>query len=84
MICSGNRFVSGPGFQPGRFQKTYQISAPSVALDLPLKVLVAEDSAGKVWVSYNSTDYLQQRHNLTANLVANISVIESLATDVAN
>jgi len=60
------------------------IASPSVALDLPLKILVAEDSAGKVWVSYNSTDYVQQRHNLPANLVVNIAVIETLATNAAN
>jgi uncharacterized protein (DUF302 family) len=60
------------------------IAAPGVALDLPLKILVAEDSAGKVWISYNSTDYLQQRHKLPANLVANIAVIETLATNAAH
>src|SRR6202044_1109101 len=37
------------------------LAAPSVAIDLPLKILVAEDSHGKVWVSYNSSQYLQQR-----------------------
>ena len=37
------------------------LAAPSIAIDLPLKVLVWEDSSGKVWVSYNSPDYLQER-----------------------
>ena len=40
------------------------LAAPSVALDLPLKILVAEDSDGKVWISYNSPDYLKERHGL--------------------
>jgi len=55
----------------------------SVALDLPLKILVAEDAAGKVWISYNAPSYLQQRHNLPAELLANITVIETLATTAA-
>src|SRR6267143_1732174 len=38
------------------------VAAPSVAIDLPLKALVAEDERGKVWISCNSPEYLQQRH----------------------
>jgi uncharacterized protein (DUF302 family) len=59
------------------------LASPSVAIDLPLKILVAEDASGKVWISYNATGYLQERHNLPANLVANIAVIETLATNLA-
>lgn len=57
------------------------LAAPSVAVDLPLKILVAEDGAGKVWISYNAPAYLQQRHNLPADLVPNIAVIEALAAN---
>ncbi len=35
---------------------------PTLAIDLPLKALVWEDAHGRVWVSTNSPDYLQQRH----------------------
>jgi len=59
------------------------LASPSVALDFPLKVLVAEDTAGKVWVSYNASDYLQKRHNLPSNLLPNIAVIEALAANAA-
>jgi uncharacterized protein (DUF302 family)/uncharacterized membrane protein YidH (DUF202 family) len=59
------------------------LAAPSVALDFPLKILVAEDAAGKVWISYNTPAYLQQRHNLPANLLPNIAVIEALASNAA-
>jgi uncharacterized protein (DUF302 family)/uncharacterized membrane protein YidH (DUF202 family) len=59
------------------------LASPSVALDFPLKILVAEDTAGKVWVSYNAPDYLQKRHNLPTNLLPNITVIEALATNAA-
>ena len=56
------------------------LAAPSAALDLPLKILVAEDSEGKVWISYNSVDYLKERHGLPQNLSPNIAVVETLAT----
>jgi len=55
------------------------LASPSVALDLPLKILVAEDAAGKVWISYNAPDYLQARHHLPPELLPNIAVIETLA-----
>ena len=32
------------------------LAAPSVAIDLPLKILVAEDAQGKAWISYNSPE----------------------------
>lgn len=55
------------------------LAAPSIALDLPLKILVAEDTQGKVWLSYNSPEYLKERHGLLPNLLPNIAVIETLA-----
>ena len=54
------------------------LAAPSVAIDLPLKVLVAEDEARKVWVSYNSPEYLQQRHGIPQDLVKNIAGVGAL------
>jgi uncharacterized protein (DUF302 family) len=59
------------------------IAAPSVAIDLPLKMLVWEDGQGKVWISYNSPAYLRQRHGLPVELVQNISVVEGLAAKAA-
>jgi len=59
------------------------LAAPSVALDLPLKILVAEDTAGKAWISYNAPAYLQSRHGLPAELLPNIAVIEALAAKAA-
>jgi uncharacterized protein (DUF302 family) len=59
------------------------LTSPTVALDLPLKILVAEDAAGKVWISYNAPDYLRKRHNLSAELLPNIAVIEVLAAKAA-
>jgi uncharacterized protein (DUF302 family) len=56
------------------------VAAPSIALDLPLKILVWEDADGKVWCSYNEPEYLQARHHVPQDLVANISVAETFAT----
>ena len=59
------------------------IAAPSIAIDLPLKLLVWEDSAGKVWITYNSADYLRDRHHLPEELVANIAIVAGLAAKAA-
>ena len=55
------------------------LAAPSVAIDLPLKILIAEDSQGKVWISYNSAEYLKERHGLPQDLLPNIAVVQTLA-----
>ena len=56
------------------------LAAPSSAIDLPLKILVWEDANQKVWISYNSLAYLKERHGLPEELMANIAVVEMLAT----
>jgi len=53
-------------------------AAPTIALDLPLKVLVSEDAKGTVWLSYNSLEYLRSRHDVPEGLLANIAGIESI------
>ena len=55
------------------------LAAPTIALDLPLKILVWEDAQGKVWLTYNSADYLQQRHDLPVALAPSIAVVGTLA-----
>jgi uncharacterized protein (DUF302 family) len=59
------------------------LAAPSSAIDLPLKILVWEDAQGKVWVTYNSPAFLQERHDLPPELLQNIAAIETLATKAA-
>lgn len=49
------------------------VAAPTAALDLPLKALVWEEAVGKVWLSFNSPEYLQQRHGVPPRLIANIA-----------
>ena len=55
------------------------LAAPSIAIDLPLKILVWEDDQGKVWVSYNDPAYLQRRHGVPLELLQNIAAAEKLA-----
>ena len=59
------------------------LAAPSIAIDLPLKILVWEDGGGKVWISYNSPAYLQQRHGVPEELLQNIGIVENLASKAA-
>jgi uncharacterized protein (DUF302 family) len=59
------------------------LAAPSIAIDLPLKILVAEDGTGKVLVSYNSAQFLAERHGVPAELMKNLAVIEVLANAAA-
>lgn len=58
-------------------------AAPSVAIDLPLKILVWEDGQGRVRVSYNSPEYLMERHGLPPDLLKNIAVAGALAAKAA-
>jgi uncharacterized protein (DUF302 family) len=49
------------------------VAVPSLAIDFPLKALVWEDPEGKVWVTYNSPEYLQERHGVPGELIKNIA-----------
>jgi len=59
------------------------LASPSIAIDLPLKILVWEDASGKVWVSYNSPQFLKERHSVPDDLLKNIAVVEALASNSA-
>jgi uncharacterized protein (DUF302 family) len=54
------------------------VASPSLAIDLPLKALAWEDADGQVWLSYNSPEYLKQRHNVPDELVKNIAGVGAL------
>ncbi len=49
------------------------VAAPCLAIDLPLKALVAEDAGGKVSVTYNAPEYLRERHGFPAELIKNLA-----------
>ena len=59
------------------------LAAPSVAIDLPLKALVAEDDSGKVWITWNEAAYLRVRHGFPQELVANIEPVSGLLRKAA-
>jgi uncharacterized protein (DUF302 family) len=59
------------------------LAAPTIAIDLPLKILVWEDVGRTAWLSYNSADYLQNRHGLPRELLGNIAVVETVAAEAA-
>lgn|ERR1700690_1326395 len=54
------------------------VAAPTSAIDLPLKALAWQDAQGKVWLSYNDPQYLQQRHGIPADLLKNIAAPAAL------
>ena len=54
------------------------VAAPRLAIDLPLKALAWQDEKGQVWLSYNSPEYLQQRHGFPAELLKNIAGVSAL------
>jgi len=58
------------------------IAAPTVAIDFPLKVLVSTDKNGKVWVSYNSPEYLRDRHNIPGDLMKNIAGVTEIVQSI--
>ncbi len=57
------------------------VASPTIAIDLPLKALVWEDADGAVWLSYNSPEYLVQRHSLPLDLAQNIAAIKAVSED---
>jgi uncharacterized protein (DUF302 family) len=57
------------------------LASPLVALDLPLRVVVADDGA-KVVVSYLSPAYLAERYGIPPELVKNIAGIEAIVDEV--
>jgi uncharacterized protein (DUF302 family) len=59
------------------------LAEPRSAIDLPLKILVWEDARGKVWVSINSPSYLQERHELPADLLPVLAAAETLGAAAA-
>jgi uncharacterized protein (DUF302 family) len=56
-------------------------ASPSIALDLPLKALAWQDDEGQVWLSYDSPDYLRQRHHLSEDLIERIAGVGLLINE---
>jgi uncharacterized protein (DUF302 family) len=58
-----------------------------IGIDLPLKALVHQDEAGKVWLSYEDPSWLARRYDLGAVVAMNVEALgkalSALATDAA-
>jgi uncharacterized protein (DUF302 family) len=59
------------------------IASSTVAIDLPRKALAWQDADGKVWLSYNSPEYLAVRHSIPSDLIQNIAGIRALCEEAA-
>lgn len=59
-------------------------AVPSAAIDLPLKILIAEDANGAVAISWNTPAYLAARHGIPDPLLQNIAAAEALARAAAS
>jgi uncharacterized protein (DUF302 family) len=51
------------------------VARPTAAIDLPMKALAWEDADGKVWLTYNSPELLQERHNVPAELTSRLNSV---------
>jgi uncharacterized protein (DUF302 family) len=59
------------------------LAAPSIAIDLPLKILVWEDGEGSVWLGWNTAEYLRERHGVPEALLPALGAAEMLAKQAA-
>src|SRR5690348_1239225 len=60
------------------------LAIPSTAIDLPLKLLVAQDPGNQTWISYNSPSYLEKRHTISIEFTEKVAVVEAIANAAAN
>lgn len=60
------------------------LASPSAAIDLPLKILIAENEAGKTLVSYNTPEYLAQRHGIPPDLAEKLAAVKLLAEKIVS
>ena len=60
------------------------IAAPTIAIDLPLKILIWEDADGRTWISYNNPEFLSRRHGLPSDLMQTLAGLRDLADNIAH
>lgn len=54
------------------------VARPRIAIDLPMKALAWQDADGKVWIGFNSADYMKKRHDLTDEQAKSLAVVGGL------
>ena len=57
------------------------VSAPTAALDLPIRLLVAADAAGQTSVSYDAVEYLEARHGFGHDLGRNLAAVDRIVAE---
>jgi uncharacterized protein (DUF302 family) len=60
------------------------VATPTVAIDLPLKILAWQVAEGQFWVAYNEPEYVLARHRFPPELLKNIAALGALAETAAN
>jgi uncharacterized protein (DUF302 family) len=55
----------------------------TMGIDLPLKALVWQDAAGKVWLSYNDPGWLVKRHEMGAEVATTVATLAAALHAVA-
>ena len=55
------------------------LAHPDIALDLPLKLLISEDSDGQSVIRYQAPGRLAQRHGLTTDEADEVQIVEAIA-----
>ena len=78
LIAAGVTFFGNP-----KAGTPLMVASPTLAIDLPLKALVSEDADGSVSISWNSPEYLQQRHGIPGDLLKNLAGAEGLLRQAA-
>jgi uncharacterized protein (DUF302 family) len=54
------------------------VARPTAAIDLPMKALAWEDKDGKVWLTYNSSELLHERHSVPEELTSKLDPVGKL------
>ena len=60
------------------------LAHPLIALDLPLKLLLWENTVRCVFVSYNAPGYLATRYELSEHEAVALRVVETVARTIAS
>lgn len=60
------------------------LAAPTIALDLPLKILIHEDPEGHTWLTYSAPEFLAARHGLPANLQTVLAGVAAIASEITS
>ena len=58
-------------------------AAQTIGIDLPLKMLVWQDEAGKTWLAYNDPRWLAKRHGIESVVAQNLEGMAAALAAIA-